>query len=126
MLTHSLQPDGLEDPRGSVNGRRRAASLHHGLLQVCAYLAACVYSIPLSCALWLKYGLLSGDSTVVVVNGTGLLLNLYYLWVYHAYTLEKVRRSQYLDQAIDVLLLRRTCTGRCRSAVCFSLVFSGM
>ena len=42
-----------------------------------------------SCALWLKYGLLSGDGTVVIVNGTGLLLNLYYLWVYHTYTADK-------------------------------------
>eukprot|EP00730_Choanoeca_flexa_P006519 TRINITY_DN12168_c0_g1_i11.p4 TRINITY_DN12168_c0_g1~~TRINITY_DN12168_c0_g1_i11.p4 ORF type:complete len:223 (+),score=29.68 TRINITY_DN12168_c0_g1_i11:3025-3693(+) len=36
--------------------------------------------------LWLKYGMLSGDSTIVVVNGTGAALNAYYLLVCYTYT----------------------------------------
>lgn len=44
-----------------------------------------------STVLWLKYGLLNGDTTVVACNLTGMLLNGYYLGVFCMYTSDIVR-----------------------------------
>jgi len=46
-----------------------------------------------NCAFWLKYGLLRDDSTLVVVNGTGLLLEIVYLAYYYSYTGISSRRT---------------------------------
>lgn len=44
----------------------------------------------LNCALWLGYGILSGDNTVVVVNGIGLSLTLLYMSIFYNYASERV------------------------------------
>jgi len=46
-----------------------------------------------NCAFWLKYGLLRDDSTLVVVNATGLFLELVYLAYYFSYTGISSRRT---------------------------------
>lgn len=46
-----------------------------------------------NCAFWLKYGLLRDDSTLVVVNATGLLLEIVYLIYYYSYTGISSRRT---------------------------------
>lgn len=46
-----------------------------------------------NCALWLKYGLLRHDSTLIAVNSTGLLLELVYLAFYFAHTGITTRRQ---------------------------------
>jgi len=46
-----------------------------------------------NCAFWLKYGLLRNDSTLVVVNATGLLLEICYLTYYYSYTGISSRRT---------------------------------
>ncbi len=47
----------------------------------------------ISNTLWLKYGLLLRDNTVVIVNGTGFVLNAYYLYTCYLYTKDPVRGS---------------------------------
>eukprot|EP00043_Microstomoeca_roanoka_P008584 m.82614 g.82614 ORF g.82614 m.82614 type:complete len:222 (-) comp14308_c0_seq1:186-851(-) len=44
------------------------------------YLAAMVNT-----CLWLKYGLLTNDNTLILVNGTGFLLNTYYVAVCYSF-----------------------------------------
>lgn len=46
-----------------------------------------------NCAFWLKYGLLRDDSTLVVVNATGLFLEIVYLAYYYSYTGISSRRT---------------------------------
>jgi len=46
-----------------------------------------------NCAFWLKYGLLRDDSTLVVVNATGLFLEIVYLTYYYSYTGISSRRT---------------------------------
>ena len=43
-----------------------------------------------SCSLWFKYALLKGDATLMAVNSAGGLLNLSFIAIYYAYTMQKV------------------------------------
>lgn len=43
-----------------------------------------------NCALWLTYGLQIGDGVIMFVNSAGLVLQLAYLAVFHAYAEKKV------------------------------------
>ena len=57
-----------------------------GGLSCVPYLAGVTCSV-----LWLKYGLMNADSTIVSVNAVGACLNAYYLGVFYAFTGDRVR-----------------------------------
>ncbi|KAJ3049781.1 hypothetical protein HK097_009223 [Rhizophlyctis rosea] len=38
-----------------------------------------------SCTFWLKYGILLPNQAIIIVNGTGLLLSIYCLMIFHRY-----------------------------------------
>lgn len=41
------------------------------------------------CTLWLKYGLMKGDQTLILVNGVGSAVNLIFVGIYYTYTVQK-------------------------------------
>ena len=58
-----------------------------------SYVNLFLFSFSSSAALWTKYGTLKGDTTLVIVNSVGVVLNLVYMSVYYIYTVYKVRSS---------------------------------
>lgn len=44
-----------------------------------------------SCSLWLLYGAMKPDFTITLVNIVGLILQLFYIFVYHIYVENKVK-----------------------------------
>ena len=50
----------------------------------------CYCCVPCSCSLWLLYGLKKPDFSISLVNTVGLLLQLFYVFVYHTYADAKV------------------------------------
>ncbi len=45
-----------------------------------------------NCVLWLKYGMMLSESTIMTVNTVGAGLNAYYIFVYYSFSAERVRR----------------------------------
>ena len=43
-----------------------------------------------SCSLWFKYGALKGDMTLMAVNSAGGILNLAFIIIYYANTIQRV------------------------------------
>ena len=46
-------------------------------------------SSPSSCSLWTAYGTIKPDSTIILVNTVGLILQLSYVTIYHTYAENK-------------------------------------
>ena len=40
--------------------------------------------------MWVKYGMMKNDPTLIYVNSTGAMLGLTYVAIYYAFTLQKV------------------------------------
>ncbi|XP_060847341.1 sugar transporter SWEET1-like [Rhopalosiphum padi] len=57
----------------------------------------------LSCSLWLYYGMILVNSTLVSVNAFGCLLFAIYTWIYYRYTSKKKRVMHYVVSAIAVI-----------------------
>ncbi|CAH1730986.1 hypothetical protein AGLY_015190 [Aphis glycines] len=57
----------------------------------------------LSCALWLYYGMILVNSTLVSVNAFGCLLFAIYTWIYYRYTSKKKRVVHYALTAIGFI-----------------------
>ncbi|XP_066594834.1 sugar transporter SWEET1 isoform X1 [Prorops nasuta] len=59
----------------------------------------------MSCSLWLRYGLLIGDSSVVLVNIFGSLLQLSYIIVFLTYSVKKAATLKQLSAATCFLVI---------------------
>lgn len=58
----------------------------------------------LSCSLWLYYGMLLANHTLVSVNALGSLLFSIYIWMYLKYSSKKKRVMQYVISSVVVIV----------------------